>query len=95
MKITNQLNVQSVLNRYNKNVKKTESSEQLGLASDTVEISDQARAIQVAKKALSEIPDVRSEKVESVKSALQSGQYKPSAEEVVNKLLSGLNLTEE
>ena len=95
MKITNQLNVQGMLNRYNKNVKKTEASDQLGHTSDTVEISKRAREIQIAQKAISEVPDVRSEKVADIKQGIQSGRYKPSAEDVVDKLLSGLNLSEE
>jgi negative regulator of flagellin synthesis FlgM len=94
LKITSQVNVQSILSQYNKNVKRTDATDALGALNDTVEISDRAREIQVAQKALAEIPEVRSDRVETIKSAIEGGQYKASAEDVVNKLLEGLNLQE-
>lgn len=93
MKINHQLNVQNVQNvlkTYGKNVKQTESVEKSSFVNDKVEISSEAREIQIARKALSEVPDVRSEKVEALKGQIASGNYKPSAEDIVDKLLSGI-----
>lgn len=90
MKITNQMNIQNVLKSYNKQVKKTETTEKVGFANDKVEISSAARDIQIARKALEEVPDVRMDKLDEIKTLMSSGHYKPSAEDIVEKLLSGI-----
>lgn len=92
MKITNQMNIQNVLKSYNKQVKKTESADKVAFANDKVEISSAAREIQVARKALEEVPDVRTDKLEEIKTLMSSGQYKPTAEDIVEKLFSGVAL---
>lgn len=90
MKITNQMNVQNVLKTYGKSVKQAEVLEKAGVVSDKVEISSMARDIQIARKALSEVPDVRTEKLDEIKQLMASGNYKPSAEDIVDKLFSGI-----
>ncbi len=54
---------------------------------DKIEISSQAREIQVAMKALKEVPDVREEKVNEIRAQIKNGTYKPSSEDVAEKLL--------
>ncbi len=90
MKITNQMNVQNVLKTYGKNIKQAEVLEKAGIVSDKVEISSMARDIQVARKALSNAPEVRTEKLDEIKQLMASGNYKPSAEDIVDKLFSGI-----
>ncbi|MBM7561318.1 flagellar biosynthesis anti-sigma factor FlgM [Fusibacter tunisiensis] len=90
MKITNLNSVASAFKAYNKTAKKPEAVGKTGVAADKVEISSKARDIQVAMKALSEIPESRSEKVEAIKTQISQGTYKPSADELVDKLFSGL-----
>ena len=90
MKITNQMNIQNVLSSYGKTVKKTQAPEKVNLGSDKVEISNAAREIQVARKALSEVPEVRTEKLDEIKNLMASGNYKPSAEDIVDKILTGI-----
>ena len=90
MKITNQMNVQNVLKTYGKNVKQAEVLEKVGMISDKVEISSMARDIQIARKALSDVPEVRTEKLDEIKQLMASGNYKPSAEDIVDKLFSGI-----
>lgn len=90
MKITNQMNIQNVLSSYGKTVKKTQAPEKVNLGSDKVEISNAAREIQVARKALSEVPEVRTEKLDEIKNLMASGNYKPSAEDIVDKILAGI-----
>jgi len=93
MKISNQMNVQNVQNvlkTYGKQVKKSESVDKSAFANDKVEISSEAREIQIARKALSDVPEVRSEKVNELKSQIASGNYKPSASDIVDKLFSGI-----
>lgn len=90
MKITNQTTIQNVLKTYGKSVKQAEVIEKAGMVSDKVEISSMARDIQIARKALSNVPEVRSEKLEEIKQLMASGNYKPSAEDIVDKLFSGM-----
>ncbi|HSN65586.1 MAG TPA: flagellar biosynthesis anti-sigma factor FlgM, partial [Fusibacter sp.] len=67
MKITNQMNVQNVLKTYGKSVKHAEVLEKAGVVSDKMEISSMARDIQVARKALLDVPEVRTEKLDEIK----------------------------
>jgi len=90
MKITNQMNIQNVLKTYGKSVIKTEAPEKANFVNDKVEISSAAREIQIARKALSEVPDVRTEKLDEIKQLMASGNYKPTAEDIVSKILSGV-----
>ena len=90
MRITGSPNIQNVLKTYGKNVKKTEESEKTGFKSDKVEISTAARDHQVAMKALKDVPEVRSEKVNAIKEQISSGSYKPNAEQIAEHILKGL-----
>ncbi len=56
-------------------------------ASDAVEISEAARARQVATDALKQMPPVRTEKVERLKRAIKTGSYRVSAQDLAKKLL--------
>jgi len=83
-------NVQNVLKTYGKNANKAESADKTSFVNDKVEISSEAREIQIARKALSEVPDIRSEKVDEIKNLMASGNYKPSAQDIVDKMFSGV-----
>ena len=54
---------------------------------DRVELSDRARALQVAQGALSQIPEVRTERVEAVKSLVQSGRYQVPSQVLAERML--------
>lgn len=90
MKITNLIGVQNAYKAYGKSIKKTEAPERPAAASDKVEISEAARDIQIARKALSDVPEVRTDKLNEIKQLMASGNYKPSAEDIVDKLFSGI-----
>ena len=90
MRITGSPNIQNVLKTYNKNVKKNEEVEKPGFKSDKVEISNEARDYQVAMQALKDVPEVRSEKVNAIKEQIDSGHYKPNAEQIAEQILKGL-----
>jgi negative regulator of flagellin synthesis FlgM len=91
MKIAHLNSVSNAFKAYNKTAKKPEAVAKPGQSADKVEISSQARDIQVAMKALSEIPESRSEKVEAIKAQISQGTYKPSADAIVDKLFSGIS----
>lgn len=87
MKIVGNPNVQRIMKAYNKDVEATKKTTGPKFESDKIEISQQAHDYQLAMKALNKLPDTRGEKVEEVKSQLDSGNYKPSSEDILNKIL--------
>jgi len=90
MKINNLMQTNQILKTYQKAVERTEKVEPAAMARDKIEISDEARDFQTAMKAFKELPDVRQDKIEELKSQVESGQYKPSAEAVVDKILEAI-----
>jgi negative regulator of flagellin synthesis FlgM len=56
-------------------------------ASDRVEVSDAARARQVAAAALKGQADLRTQKLAALKAAVQAGTYRVSGEDIAEKML--------
>jgi negative regulator of flagellin synthesis FlgM len=54
---------------------------------EKVDLSTQARDIQLAKNALSKLPDVRDEKVQEIKSQVEKGVYSVSTEKIAGKMV--------
>lgn len=54
--------------------------------SDSIEISNLGKDLQIAKKAVSEAEDVRWDKVNDIKQRMKSGTYNVSCEEVAEKM---------
>ena len=54
---------------------------------DRVEISQLGKDYQIAKRAVAAAPDIRKDKVNTIKESIASGTYDVSAEELVDKLL--------
>jgi negative regulator of flagellin synthesis FlgM len=59
--------------------------------SDTVEISDQARELARARQAVDAAPEVRSDKVASIKKRIEDGTYSVSPELLARKLMQQTN----
>ena len=55
---------------------------------DEVSISDEGKVMHRAMQVLSSIPDVREEKVQSVRQRIQAGTYEASGKEIVRKVFS-------
>lgn len=74
----------------NKPVKKSYGSGTVGEAStmDQVSFSTVGKDMQVAKAALSSVPDVREDKVKALKESIANGTYQVSAESFADKLMS-------
>jgi len=71
-------------NKGNKGkVEKTAKSNKL----DEVALSTQAQGVQTAKQIISQLPDVRAEKVTQLKQAIKSGNYNVSGEDIAEKML--------
>ena len=76
----------------NNEVSGTKSSEDVDnskevATSDKVELSSQARDIQRAREAAQAAPEVRADKVEAARRALQSGDLNLKGEDLAEKLL--------
>jgi len=63
--------------------KKAESTE----AGDRVNLSDRARIAGKARAAVEEAPEVRVERVESIKAQVEAGEYRVDPEEVAQKMV--------
>lgn len=59
---------------------------------DEVAFSSEAKDFATITKLLSEVPDVRTDKVEELKKSISSGSYNVKAEEVAGKILSQFNV---
>lgn len=58
-----------------------------GVKTDSVHISESARRIQEAQKAVSELPDIREEKVAALRKVIAEGRYEIKADEIAEKML--------
>lgn len=54
---------------------------------DSLAISDVAKELQIAKKAIKNTPDIRYDKVNDIKKRIQSGTYNVTAKEVADKMI--------
>ncbi len=59
---------------------------------DEVALSGTAKDFQSVYKALSNIPDVRQDKVDALKEKIASGNYNVDAKEVAEKMLSSFDI---
>lgn len=87
MKITG---ISNVMRAYGKNIRRVSGTE--NIATDKVEISKEARELQAARRALDALPEVREDKIAEIKTLMASGRYKPSAEDVIDKLMSHVGI---
>ena len=96
MRITGQDNTNNVRRPENvgrnteasqsKSSESVDNSSEVG-PSDRVELSSQARDIQRAREVAQGAPEVRADKVEAARHALQSGNLKLQGRDLVDKLL--------
>ncbi len=54
---------------------------------DGVDLSNRAKEIRSAQKAIGDLPDVREDRVAALKTKIASGQYNPSPEDIARKML--------
>lgn len=63
------------------------------LRKDEAVISERARHILKAREALESIPDIRADKVEALKRAIETGRYNVTGRDVAEKLVFGKTRT--
>ena len=75
----------------NSKVNKAQPAKKTNDIRDTVSFSSIGKDIQIAKQAVNAVPDVREDKVASLKAAIKNGTYDVSGEAFADKLLAKYN----
>ena len=70
---------------------KTERTGRTEKTKDIFSLSTQAEDYQVARKALANVPDVRTDRINQIKSRIDSGEYQVTAFDIASKILQGLD----
>lgn len=89
MIISNQ-QVQSILKNYGvSSGRRAYSSEPVSAPArqDKLELSPQAQEMQAVRQKIASIPDVRSDRVEELKTQIKSGSYQVDSSQVAEKML--------
>lgn len=60
---------------------------------DTVELSNDAAAIETARQVIAGLPETRAEKVEELRRQVQDGTYQVSPEGIAEKMLTEMHLS--
>lgn len=55
---------------------------------DMIALSSQARDYQSVKKALNNVPDIRTDKVDAIKAKMDAGQYDVKTSDIVDQMLA-------
>ena len=76
-----------MVSKYVQPLQKTEKAAGTKFSPDSIEISEAAKEVQVASKALKNLPEVREELVQSIKQAIQDGTYQTSSEAIAMKMI--------
>ena len=87
MKIINNVSIQTVAKAYQKTSAHGDKKVSSGFESDKIEISQEARIQQAAMKAVKQLPEIREAKVAEIKQQIQEGVYKPTADQIMEKML--------
>lgn len=81
------LNKVQELNQSKNQVKKNETKKEDGPVSDRISLSGRAKEIAELKKQIDELPEIRAEKVEALKKAIENGTYEVDSLKVAQKIL--------
>lgn len=83
--------VDKILQVYNtQSIKKVESSKKSG-RKDEVKLSNKAMEYKLAVNSLKNVPEIRKDKVEKLKSEISAGTYKVDGEKIVEKMFGNIN----
>ena len=72
---------------YKTNQTRNAEKTQKAKAKDEVHISETGRDFQIAKMALQEAPDVREEKIATIKSSMEAGTYEVDSIDFADKVI--------
>ncbi len=82
-------NVQQVANIYTKDnkVSHVEAANKVSQAQDNIKISETGKDYAFAQKVLKDVPDVRQDKIDAIRSRMENDEYSVSGEDIADKLL--------
>jgi negative regulator of flagellin synthesis FlgM len=80
----------SAVNDSKSGAAKTAQAPSVGEPSDTVQLSSNQATVSKLVEQSSQVPDVRTERVAALRSQVQSGQYRPSNEQVAGAIVNDL-----
>lgn len=85
--------IQQIAKIYGENnkVNSVPKTEKVG-KKDELTVSFESQLIQKATKYISELPDIRENKVNELQQAIKSGSYNIKGEEIISKIRNSLNL---
>lgn len=86
MKINSNFGVQNVTKAYQQNTPKTEKKSNVSFETDKIEISEEAKIQQAAMRAAKQLPEVREDKVAELKQQIKDGTYRPTADQIIEKM---------
>ena len=75
---------------YNANTRENKRKVDKTGGQDSVQISKQGRDIQIAKQAVKQASDIRTDKVEAIKKQMAEGTYQVSNKDVAEKMVESL-----
>lgn len=78
------------MEQYNSNKIRARKTETAQAGTDSLEVTNASRLFSEALQAVRETPDVRMDKVEAVRSQVESGTYRVDAAAVAARMLSGI-----
>ncbi len=73
-----------------RNVSKIDKTSGAASKKDVVSISNEAKEFQTGMKAVKEVPDIRTDRVNELKDKYESGNYDISGQDVAEKLLGSI-----
>ncbi len=88
MKI-NGINIGEIRRKYAKQSQQIDKSNN-SKPKDSMSISNKAKQVSGIEKKLAEIPDIRQDKVDSIKNAIENGEYHVDSKAIAKKILSTL-----
>ena len=77
---------------YQANSVRKKTDKPASYSKDSVEISSFGRDLQIAKQAIAQAEDIRTEKVQELKTSMANGTYNVPMSALADKLLNGFTL---
>jgi negative regulator of flagellin synthesis FlgM len=74
----------------NKKTDKKQDVQKPDVEKDKISLSGQSKEISELKAAIDELPDIRTDKVDSIKKAIDSGNYNVDSKKIAEKILEEL-----
>jgi negative regulator of flagellin synthesis FlgM len=81
--------------RLDKISKASPNSAADSVSADQVVLSEDVSAIEAARQAIAQTPDIRQEKVQAIRRELKEGRYQVPAEELADRILAESKLAQQ